>query len=128
VDSAKLLEAFSAIRALSARIHITSDTGVISRLKSLHFCAHTTDTPHNFMARDYWVFGFAPFVPYLVDVRVANSAVKNIDEYIMRPNLSAFKAERFERAFGVFCGVTTSRVHLSIIEEVSPLAHQNKYA
>src|SRR5579872_7062674 len=88
---AKLLEAFFAVGALAAGIYNASHSGKIANLEAPHLAANFRHAPHNFVARYYRINGILPFIADGMQIGVADSAKKNFDLNIARPNFAALK-------------------------------------
>src|SRR3989442_10879029 len=98
-----LLQAFLAARAHPAGIHETAYSGKITDLESLNRGSDACDTSNNFVAGDHGENRAAPLVSCLMDIRVADSTVKDFDQHIARTWFAPLKVERFEnrgRTFG----------------------------
>src|SRR5437879_7878851 len=103
MNFAVLLQACLAARALSTGIHETADSGELADFEAFHLGSDAFHASDNFVAGDHGENRAAPFVPRLMDVRVADSAVENFDEYIVWTWIAPLKVERFEnrcRTFG----------------------------
>src|SRR5437660_10564671 len=100
---AVLLQAFLAALADSTGIHYCANAGEFADFESLHLGPDACHASDNFMPRDHGKNRAAPLVPRLMDVRVADAAVENLDEHIVGTWFAPRKCERFEprgRTFG----------------------------
>src|ERR1700754_3374878 len=77
-----LFQSFLAAAAYPAGVDKTSDTGQIAHLKSFHMAAYPADASHDLVSRYHRKYRPAPFIPDLVDIGVAYTAIKNINNYI----------------------------------------------
>jgi hypothetical protein len=90
-----LLQAFFAALAKSAGIHETADSSKLTGFESFHLGSDACYAPDNFMSGDHRENCAAPLVPCLMDVRVADSTVKDFDEHIVWTWFAPLKVERF---------------------------------
>src|SRR5712692_2859336 len=109
MDFAVLLQACLAARAHPAGIHETADCGKLTCFEALHLGSDACHASDNFVAGDHGINRAAPLVSCLMDVRVADSTVENLDEHIMGPRFTPLKVERFENRRRTFGYVSTCR-------------------
>src|SRR5947209_17681383 len=84
---AVLLESFAAVDANAAGPDHAANRSQITLLEFLDGASRLHHTSHNFMAWNTWITGGRytfPFIPYLVQIGVAYSAVENLNLYVLR--------------------------------------------
>jgi hypothetical protein len=84
-----LLQTGGAVGALPTRIDEAADASQIAHFELLHLVTNLHYTAHDLVSWHHGVNGVAPFVANLVDIRVANATIGNLDLYIVGANLSA---------------------------------------
>jgi hypothetical protein len=92
---AVLLQALLATITGSAGVYETTDSGQLTDFETFHLGSDACHASDNFMPGDHGKNCAAPLVPRLMDVRVADSAVKDFDEHIVWPWFAPLKVERF---------------------------------
>src|SRR3989442_6945311 len=103
MDFAVLLQACLAARAHPAGIQETADCGKLTCFEALHLGSDACHASDNFVAGDHGINRATPLVSCLMDVRVADSAVKDFDQHIVRTWFAPLQVEWFEnrgRTFG----------------------------
>jgi hypothetical protein len=85
---AVLLLALFAVAAHAARVHEAADAREVALLELRHLGAHARDAADDLVAGHHRVDGAAPLVAHLVDVRVADAAVLNLDEHVARAHVA----------------------------------------
>ena len=81
---AELLEVFAARIAVAARVHHAAHAGQVADLELLDVGAHGLHAAHDLVAGHHGEDGAAPLVADLVDVRVADAAVEDVDVHVVR--------------------------------------------
>src|SRR2546428_12604571 len=109
MTSTVLLQACLAARAHPAGIHETADSGQLTDLESLNRGSDSRHASDNFVAGDHGINRATPLVPCLMDVRVADSTVENLDQHIVRTWIAPLKAEWFESRRRTFGCISTCR-------------------
>src|SRR5213080_1165580 len=79
-----LLQAYFAACAHPAGIDETADASKFVDLESLHLGSDPRHASDDFMAGDHGEYRAVPLIPCLMDVGVADSTVKNLNEQIIR--------------------------------------------
>src|SRR5699024_9005199 len=74
---------------LAARVHKAADAYLIAHLELRDLRTNFSDNPGDFMARDHGVDPGAPFVPSIVDVRVTDTGVGDVDQHIILADCAA---------------------------------------
>jgi hypothetical protein len=97
--------------ARAARVNQTTDAGQVAYFKLSDFITHLGYSAYDFVAGHHRIFGSAPFVAHLVDVRVANTTIEYIYQHIICARLSSFKLKRSEWRSGVGNGISFGRYH-----------------
>jgi hypothetical protein len=108
---AVLLQAFFAARAPSAGIHETADPGEIAGFEALCLGSDARHASDDFVSGDHGKNRTAPLVPCLMDVGVADAAVEDFDEHIMRTRFAPLEGEWFELRGRTCGGVSAYRWH-----------------
>src|SRR5437667_9220690 len=112
MNFAVLFQACLAARAHSAGIHETADSGKLPDFESFHPGPDACHASDNFVAWDHWENRATPLIPRLMDVRVADPAVKDFNQHIVWTWIAPFKVERFENRCRTFGCVSTCRYHV----------------
>src|SRR5258708_7343486 len=115
MQGAGLFQAFFAVRTLSTGIHKAAHACGIADFKSLHLLTHPRNTSDNFMTRNHWKHGPAPFVANLMDIGMANSAIQDIDHNVSWARVAAFECEWLHWLALTFRCVSFHWDHLLII-------------
>ena len=100
-----LFLADGAFGAGAAGVDEHSDSSDVAYFELGDSAAGGGDGADDFMARHHGVDSVAPFVASHVQVRVADSAVENIDDDVVGKWLAAFEGKRSQRRGFVLCGV-----------------------
>ncbi len=95
-----LLETLTAIVAGAAGIDHAADTGEVTRLERGHRLADANDLADDLMAGDTGINGVRPFVPGLVQIRMADAAVEDFNIDIGLSRIPALEGEGRERGRG----------------------------
>lgn len=110
-----LFLAISATVALATGIHKATHPHDITRCKASCLLADT-DHPSNYlMPRHDWINRSAPLIPRGVDIAVADTAVQDINQNIVRARLAAIKGKRLEWKCGSSSSVATGLRHLNLM-------------
>src|SRR2546422_6916199 len=109
MDFAVLLQACLAARAHPAGIHETADCGQLADFELLHLESDACHASDYFVAWDHGINRATPLVSCLMDVRVADSTVKDFDQHIVRTWIAPLKAEWFESRRRTFGCISTCR-------------------
>jgi len=80
-----------AARAGPARIHHAADSRKITFLKLRDAGTGFHDTAHDFVAWHAWVNRVVPFIPGLMDIRVADATIQDVDLNVLRKRVAAIK-------------------------------------
>src|SRR5690606_5215525 len=94
---AVVLQPGLAILAVPATADGAADPHQIAHLIPRHLRAARTHAADDFMARHTGESGAGPFGTYLVQVRVADAAIEDVDLHIMRARRAAGDLHGFER-------------------------------
>src|SRR5690606_29335228 len=94
---AVVLQPGLAILAVPATVDDAADPDQIAHLIPRHLRADRTHAADDFMARHTGELGAGPFGTHLVQVRVADAAVEDVDLHIMRARSAAGDLHGFER-------------------------------
>ena len=78
-----LFKPLASIGALAAGINEASHAHLIANFKTLYPCTNLCDNPSDLMARDHRIRRSSPLISSLMNVRVANTAISNIDQNII---------------------------------------------
>jgi hypothetical protein len=81
---AVLFKAFFTAYTGSTRIHEATNTDKIPGLKLFDISANLCDLSNNLVTRDHRKNGIPPLTTSLVDVRVADTGIENVDQHIVR--------------------------------------------
>jgi len=84
-----LLQTGSAVGALPTGIDEAANAGEIAHFELLHLIANLLDAAQDLVSRHHGVNGVAPFVANLMDIRVANATVHDLNLNIVRTGFSA---------------------------------------
>jgi hypothetical protein len=84
-----LLQPCSAVGALPTGIDEAANASEVAHFELLHLVAHSRYPANDLVSRHHGVNGVAPFVADLMDIRVANATIDNLDLYVVGTNLSA---------------------------------------
>ncbi|CAH0291894.1 hypothetical protein SRABI106_03534 [Rahnella aquatilis] len=79
------------------RIDHTTDTDGVAHFEARDFRANLFHASDNFMPRNHRINALMPFITRLVDVRVANTAVQNVDHNVGITRVTANKIMRRKR-------------------------------
>src|SRR5581483_8901508 len=85
---AVLLVAGPARLAFAARIDETADAYGVAGAIFFHLPADGGDAAHDLVAGDHWKYRVGPFAARLVNVRVADAAINDIDQHIAPAGLA----------------------------------------
>ena len=102
---------WAALRALPARIDETADADRVAGPEPGDVGAGLGDPADDFVARHHREHRPAPFVAGLVDVRVANAAIEDVDQHLVRAGLAAVDRKRGQGRKRVLRGVGSGLVH-----------------
>ena len=91
---AELFKSVAAVFATAAGIHHAADCGEITFLKMFDLGTGFDDAPDNLVAEHAGIGRATPLIAADVQIRVANTAKKNLDMYIFRAGLAARDAGR----------------------------------
>jgi len=91
---AELLVARQAACAGAARIHHTTNRRHIAFLEFFDFASGLHDSADDLVARYARINSIVPFVTNLVQIRMANPAIKNFDLHVVRTDIAALNRER----------------------------------
>lgn len=83
--------------ANATRVNHTTNRGEIAGFKFADFTADGTNPPDNLMSRNNRIGAKTPVVARLMKVGVANAAIEDIDNHVIRSRLTAFKGKRSQR-------------------------------
>ena len=109
---AELLQVCLAVLAYPARIDHATDRGQVAFLELLHVASHFHHAPDDFMTRHAGVSSCAaPFVASDMNVRVTNSAEKDLDLDIIRCRIPTLERERLQWLLRGVRRITFSRKH-----------------
>jgi len=86
-----LLLACAAGFAAPAGIDEAADPDDVARLPFLHLVTDPDDTANDLVTRHHGKDRIAPFVADLVNVRMADTAIENVDEHVVRTWLAALE-------------------------------------
>src|SRR4029077_8416061 len=92
-----LLQAFLTALTDTTGIHHGADAGQLADVESRYRGSDACHAPDDFMAGDHGEHRTAPLVSRLMDVGVADSAVQNFDEHVVRTQVASLEVEWFER-------------------------------
>jgi len=92
-----LLVSIVALITVATAVNHTSNTGSISDFESSHVLTYMHYDSSDFVARNHWELSGSPFFTNLMDVRMANSSILNIDNYIILEALSSSNSGLFKR-------------------------------
>ena len=67
------------------------------------FLADPDDAPDDFVSRDAGVDRVPPIVPDLMEIRMAHTAVENLDGDVLRSGIPPFESHRAERRPWTVC-------------------------
>src|SRR5207244_5523805 len=104
-----LLQAFLTALTDPTGIHYGADPGQGAHFESLHLGSDACHAPDNFMAWDHREYRAAPLVPRLMDVGVADSAVQDFDEHVVRTRFTSLEVEWFDSRRRAFACVFACR-------------------
>src|SRR5262249_28914339 len=96
----KLLLARATGLAAAAGIDEAADADDMAGLPFLHMIADLDDPADDLVTGDHGKDRVVPFVLHLVDVRMANAAIENVDEHVVRTGLAALQRPGNELAVG----------------------------
>ncbi len=112
---AVLLEALPALRTRPARVDEAAHADLVSDLIFRDLISDRFDNPCNLMPRnhrkDRLLLILAPFVPRLMNVRMANAAIFNVDHDVVLARLAAFERIRSKRSSRLQCGISLALAH-----------------
>src|SRR4051794_17482922 len=94
--NAELFLTVSARSADAARVYKTSDTRNVAFLKFSDVAARPRDASDDLMSRHHRIrcgHSILPFVLNLMNVRMAYTAISDVDQDILRPNFAACEIE-----------------------------------
>ncbi len=94
---AELLVAGFARLAGAAGIDETADPDGVASLPLSDFASDLHHLAHDFVARHHGKNFAAPLGPHLVNVRVANPAIKDVNQDIVRAGFAPLNGERSQR-------------------------------
>jgi hypothetical protein len=100
-----LFEPFFTTVADAAGVDKTADAGEVAYLKVFYFVADAADPAYDLMTGDHREDRSAPFVTDLVDIGVADPAIKNIDDDVVFTWFAAFEGVWAQRGSSRLCGV-----------------------
>src|SRR5713101_10013012 len=101
-----LLQTFLATPADTTGIHHCADASQLAHVQSLYRGSDACHAPDYFMAWDHRENRAAPLVPHLMDVGVADSAVHDFDEHVVRTQVASLEVEWFENRRWAFACVS----------------------
>ncbi|MNF85278.1 hypothetical protein D3C84_676660 [compost metagenome] len=108
---AVLLEVGLAGFAATARVDHAADTDQIADLMPGDIRTHGGHFANDLVARHQRINGNAPFVACLMDVRVADAAVENLDGHVVGPWAAPFEFHWGEGGGGRLGGISDGGVH-----------------
>jgi len=97
---AELFQMLAAARAFPAGIHQAADRRGIPDFEFADVIAHCSHLANDLMAGNAGIDRVVPFVAGLMQVRVADAAVEDVDLHVMRTGRAAFEGKRGEGAGG----------------------------
>ncbi len=106
-----LLLPVHATRADTARIHQATDPGQVAYSKFAYLSAGLDDTPDDLMAGNHGINRTAPLVADLVDIRMADPAILNLDDNVGWTGCAPVKRKRLQSRLGMLGGVTPRIQH-----------------
>jgi len=83
--------------ALPTGIHEAANAGYVTGGKASHFGSDTHHAAYYLMSWHKWITCSTPFVPRGVDVAVADTAVDDLYQNVVRTRLSAVEGKRLKR-------------------------------
>src|SRR5579859_7879548 len=92
-----LLVPSSATGAGAARIHHTPHGCQLPLFEFLNLAPDLLHAPHDFVTRNAGVNSIVPFVANLMQIRMTNTTIKDVDLDIVIPNLPALNREGTQR-------------------------------
>src|SRR6185437_7914105 len=95
-----LLQPVAAARTGAAGIHYAPDARKIAGFKTFHLLSYVRHAPDDLMSRHAGINGVLPLVAHRVQIRVADSAIKNFNLNIAWPGFPALEGKRGQRGFG----------------------------
>ena len=105
---AEVLVTLLALRAGAVRVHHAAHSGQVAGLEPGHRRAHLRHAAHNLMAGNARVNGghqLVPLVPHLVQVRVTDSAEKNLNLDVVRCRIAPRDRSGGKRRFSTGSGI-----------------------
>src|SRR3546814_10282020 len=99
-SGAILFKPLFARRACLAAIDHAADTDRFSHREIGHLVAHRADMADDLMAGNARVMRAAPFAADLMKVRMADAAIGDLDDDVVRAGLAAGDRQRLERTIG----------------------------
>jgi hypothetical protein len=91
--AAKLIQSLFSVIAFPAGVYQAAYARQVTRLEPRNGRTHLANPAYDLMARYHWVFRIAPLIPHLVNVRMANATVEDLEMHIVRVRLSSFKCK-----------------------------------
>ena len=85
--------------------------GEIAGLQLAHVRADTHDATHDFVPRHHRIQRVAPVVPTLVQIRVADAAVENLDLHVQGTRIAALEIERGQGRLRIACRIAADFDH-----------------
>jgi hypothetical protein len=79
--------------AMLARIHHATDAHMVARFEARDSFTHAQYTAYDFVSRYQRIHAVAPVITRAMQIRVAHTAVKNLDSHVVCTQITAIKAE-----------------------------------
>src|ERR1700710_1878627 len=92
-DLAILLQAVTAVRAAAARIDHATHAGEVADLEAAYFSAHGRHAADDLVPGNHGVFRRAPLAARGVDVRMADTAIQDVDLDVVWARVAALEGE-----------------------------------
>ncbi len=108
---AVLLHAAVAHLAVLAGVHHAAHADDVAWVVLLCFRAGTNHAADDFVAGDHGELGSAPLIAHLVNIAVANTAIKNLDQNVLGAELAPLKGIGRQHGVRGKCGVALGRDH-----------------
>ncbi len=109
-----LLKPFLTRAAFSARINEVAHGYSITYFVACYFCSHLRNNSGDFMSWNHWERWPSPLVIYLMDIRMTNPTIMNINNNIIISRLTPLKWEISQWWFGVLSCVATNLDHFIV--------------
>ncbi len=115
LHAAVLLHPRLALGTRAARIYVTAHANFIAHLVFRNLATYRVHNSGDLMpgyhGEDHFLLILAPLIARLVNVRVANAAVFDLDHHIMLPRFATLKAIGPQRSFRFCSGISLTRAH-----------------